>query len=93
MEVYKLELTEDEILVIEKALNLFHSIGRGRFRAILSNYSWKNVSDIVSDLLELATKQLTGLPKSVSWGINDSNVSQDCRIAEMIETNIKKILK
>jgi len=93
MPKYLLELTEEELEVIEKSLNQFYNIGLGHFKIVMSNYNWKNVSSIVLELLELATKELTGLPKHILWGITDSKVSPDCRIAEALENKIKKMFE
>ena len=91
MKKYNIEVTEDEMLIIEKALNQYYMVGVGHFKAMLSTYKWTTVPQIVYDLLELATNQLTGLPKCVLWGINDPKVDPDCSAAELLYDKLKKI--
>lgn len=96
--MYKIELGESEMILIEKALDMYSRAGLGQFDYVIEGCEsvqraiWNNKDINNSDIRDICNNlKMTIWPQLVSnsnWGIfNTEEVGDDCRIAcDMYQT-------
>lgn len=88
MAKYKLELNEEQLVTLEKALDLYSRIGIGQFHEILDwQFNWDrtdlphNAFDWMRDRLDDIKRMLTGFPANAYRGIFGEDTPEGCKIA------------